>query len=82
MNDNRIMHRPPRHLPRLVIAAAVLLIVILVGFGGYIEKWLWMRQLDYASIFWTLLSIQWPMFCLAFVFAFLYLWINLRSCQK
>ncbi len=82
MNDNRIMHRPSRHLPRLVIAAAVLLIVILVGFGGYIEKWLWMRQLDYIGIFWTLLSIQWAMFCLAFVFAFLYLWINLRQAAK
>ncbi len=83
MNENpTVMHRPSRHLLRLVIAAAVLLIVILVGFGGYIEKWLWMRQLDYTGIFWTLLSIQWAMFCLAFVFAFLYLWINLRLAAK
>jgi uncharacterized membrane protein (UPF0182 family) len=38
-----------------------------------------MRQLDYAGIFWTLLSVQWAMFCSAFVFAFLYLWVNLRQ---
>ena len=51
------MHPPSRHLLRLMIAAAVLLIVILVGIAGYLEKWLWMRQLDYTGIFWTLLSI-------------------------
>jgi uncharacterized membrane protein (UPF0182 family) len=62
-----------------MIAAAVLLIVVLVGIAGYVEKWLWMRQLDYTGIFWTLLSVQWVMFCSAFVFAFLYLWINLRQ---
>ena len=41
-----------------------------------------MRQLDYTGIFWTLLSVQWVMFCSAFVFAFLYLWINLRRAAK
>ena len=76
------MHPPSRHLLRLMIAAAVLLIVVLVGITGYLEKWLWMRQLDYTGIFWTLLSVQWAMFCSAFVFAFLYLWINLRQAAK
>jgi hypothetical protein len=54
------------------------------GIAGYrrLEKWLWMRQLDYVGIFWTLLSVQWAMFCSAFVFAFLYLWINLRQAAK
>ena len=42
-----------------------------------------MRQLDYAGIFlWTLLSVQWAMFGAAFVFAFLYLWINLRQAAR
>ena len=41
-----------------------------------------MRQLDYTGIFWTLLSVQWAMFCSAFVFAFLFLWINLRQAAK
>ena len=65
-----------------MIVAAFLLIAVLVGIAGYLEKWLWMRQLDYTGIFWTLLSVQWAMFCSAFVFAFLYLWINLRQAAK
>jgi uncharacterized membrane protein (UPF0182 family) len=76
------MHLPSRHLLRPTIVAAVLLIAVLVGIAGYLEKWLWMRQLDYTGIFWTLLSVQWVMFCSAFVFAFLYLWINLRHAAK
>src|ERR1700739_4817719 len=73
--------KPPpfRHLLHLVIAAAVLLIILQGIITGYVEKWLWMRQLDYAGIFWTLLSVHWAMFCSAFVLAFLYLWINLRQ---
>ena len=34
------------------------------------------------GIFWTLLSVQWGMFFSAFVFAFLYLWINLHQLAK
>ena len=75
-------HPPFRHLLRLVIAAAVLLIIVLGIITGYVEKWLWMRQLNYAGIFWTLLSVQWAMFCSAFVFAFLYLWLNLRQAVR
>jgi uncharacterized membrane protein (UPF0182 family) len=41
-----------------------------------------MRQLDYAGIFWTLLSVQWAMFCSAFAFTFLFLWINLRQASR
>jgi uncharacterized protein len=69
---------PFRHLLGLVVAA-VLLVIVLGSIAGYAEKWLWMRQLDYAGIFWTLLSVQCAMFCSAFVFAFLFLWINLRQ---
>jgi uncharacterized membrane protein (UPF0182 family) len=60
-------HPPFRHLLRLVIAAAVLLVIALGVITGYLEKWLWMRQLDYAGIFWTLLSVRWAMFCLGLV---------------
>jgi uncharacterized membrane protein (UPF0182 family) len=61
---------------------AFLLFTVLAGIAGYLEKWLWMRQLDYIGIFWTVLSVQWAMFCLALVFAFLFLWINLRQAAK
>ena len=74
--------RPFWYLPWLMIAAAVLLIVVLGSITGYIQKWLWMRQLGYVGIFWTLLSVRWAMFGAAFVFAFLYLWINLRQAAR
>jgi uncharacterized membrane protein (UPF0182 family) len=75
-------HAAFRHPLQLIIGAAVLLIVILAGIAGYLEKWLWMRQLDYTGIFWTILSVQWAMFCSTFALAFLYLWINLRQTAK
>jgi hypothetical protein len=73
---------PSRHLLSLMIVAAVLLIAVLVSIAGYVANWLWMRELNYLGIFWTLLSVQWVMFGSAFVFAFLYLWINLRQAAK
>ena len=75
-------HAAFRHPLQLIIGAAVLVIVILAGVAGYMEKWLWMRQLDYTGIFWTILSVQWAMFGSAFALAFLYLWINLRQAAK
>ena len=38
-----------------------------------------MRQLGYLKIFWTLLDVQWGMFVLGFVFAFLFFWSNVRQ---
>ena len=82
MNENPTVHPHSRHLLRLMIVAAVLLIAVLVSIAGYLEQWLWMQQLDYTGIFWTLLSVQCVMFCLAFVVAFLFLWINLRHAAE
>jgi len=65
-----------------IIFSVVLFLFVLAGLTDYIEKWLWMRQLNYTDIFWTLLSVRCAMFCAAFVFAFLYLWINLRQATK
>ncbi|MGB7494566.1 MAG: UPF0182 family protein, partial [Candidatus Acidiferrum sp.] len=61
-----------------MIAFVVVLAVLL----GLVQKWLWMRQLEYAGIFWTLLSVKWGMFGVALILAFLYLWINLRFAVK
>ena len=58
----------------VVIAAIVGLTVI----TGLIQKWLWMRQLHYLGVFWTLLSVQWAMFGVAFLCAFGFLWVNFR----
>ncbi|MGA7240010.1 MAG: UPF0182 family protein, partial [Bryobacteraceae bacterium] len=67
-------HRPLK----LIILAAVAFIALLALSAAWIQKWLWMRQVGYAGIFWTLLSIRWGLFVVAFAIALLYLWINFR----
>jgi len=67
---------------RLIIVAAVVLIVILVVVSGCVQKGLWMHQLGYTGVFWTLLAVRWALFCVVFVVALLYLWINLRLAAR
>jgi hypothetical protein len=78
-------HRPPSRLTHYVtrvlfgvIALAILLTVLL----GLVQKGLWMRQLDYVGIFWTLLSVKWGMFGVALVCGLLYLGFNLRIAAR
>jgi uncharacterized protein len=61
-----------------LFALGILVSVIL----GLVQKWLWMRQLDYAGIFWTLLSVRWGLFGIALFISILYLWSNLRIASK
>ena len=61
-----------------LVAIGIVLSVVL----GLVQKWLWMRQLDYLGIFWTLLSIKWGMFGLTLTVSLLYLWVNLRFATK
>ncbi len=73
-----------RHFPRWRwgLFAAIACVMALTGLFGLVQQLLWMRELDYAGIFWTLLSVKWGMFGVALVFAFLYLWINTRFAAK
>jgi len=79
---------PPRghvvlhFLLQLLVPAAILLVIAVGMVTGYLEKWLWMRQLHYTGVFWTLFSVQWTMFAAAFVFVFLFMWINLREALR
>jgi hypothetical protein len=61
-----------------LIAIAIVLSLVL----GLVQKWLWMRQLDYAGIFWTLLSLKWGIFFVTLFVSILYLWINLRFAAR
>jgi uncharacterized membrane protein (UPF0182 family) len=62
---------------------AVFVLLVAIGMiAGYLEKWLWMRELNYTGIFWTLFSVRWIMFIAAFICFFLYLWINLREAVR
>jgi len=69
--------RPGRPL-RLIFIAAIVLIALLAVISGWIQKGLWMGQLGYSGVFWTLLALRCELYGAAFVFAFVYLWINLR----
>jgi len=55
---------------------AAILFIALIAIPGFLQKWLWMRQLDYAGIFWTLFSVKVGLVCAGFAFAVLFLWIN------
>ena len=61
-----------------VVGVGVFLAVVL----GLVQKWLWMRQLDYAGIFWTLLSVKWGIFGVTFIVSAFYLWLNLRFAAR
>ena len=60
----------------------VLILFALMVIPELLQKWLWMRQLNYSAIFWTLLSVKWGMTCVAFIAAFLFLWINIRQAAR
>jgi uncharacterized membrane protein (UPF0182 family) len=66
----------------LSVGAVAVVLTVLALISGYVQKGLWMRQLGYSGIFWTLLALRWELFCVAFVVAFLYLWINLRRAAR
>ena len=62
---------------------AALLFIALIVLPDFLQKWLWMRQLDYAAIFWTLFSGQSQgLTGMGFAFAFLFLWLNVRQASK
>ena len=65
------------YLLQFLLPAAILLFIAVGMVTGYLEKWLWMRELHYSGIFWTLFSVQWTMFAAAFVIVFAFMWLNL-----
>jgi hypothetical protein len=66
------------HPLALIIGGVAALVAILAVFAGLIQKWLWLRQLGYAGVFWTILSMRWGLFGVAFVAALAYVLIHLR----
>jgi hypothetical protein len=61
---------------------AALLFIALIAIPGFLQKWLWMRELNYAGIFWTLFSFKVGLTCAAFAIAFLFLWLNVWQASK
>src|SRR5665213_3487997 len=58
--------------------AVIAVIAVLVFISSWMQKWLWMREVGYIGVFWTLFSVRWELFLVAFVIVSLYFWINLR----
>ncbi|HTV06980.1 MAG TPA: UPF0182 family protein [Acidobacteriaceae bacterium] len=77
---------PPRRRHRHILLIAWLVLIGVAVFfsviAGLLQKWLWMSQLHYSGIFWTLFSVRWGMFAVAFVCAFVFLWLNFRSAAR
>jgi uncharacterized membrane protein (UPF0182 family) len=70
---------PHRHRFMGILIAAIAAVLIILGvISSSIVKWLWMRSLDYAGIFWTILFTQRALGVIVFFIAFLFVWINLR----
>jgi uncharacterized membrane protein (UPF0182 family) len=78
----RILPPAISFLLRWGFLALIAIVVVLSTVLGLVQKWLWMRQLDYAGIFWTLLSVKWGIFGVALFVSILYLWINLRFAAR
>ena len=78
----RILPPAISFLLRWGFLALIAIVVVLSTVLGLVQKWLWMRQLDYAGIFWTLLSVKWGIFGVALIVSVLYLWGNLRFAAR
>jgi uncharacterized membrane protein (UPF0182 family) len=70
------------HRLRWIVFAGFAAVILVTVILRLVQKWLWMRQLGYSGIFWTLLSVKWLMFGVAAACAFLFLWINLRIAAR
>jgi hypothetical protein len=69
-------------LLRWGLLALIAIVVVLSTVLGLVQKWLWMRQLDYAGVFWTLLSVKWGIFGVTLIVSVFYLWLNLRFAAR
>ena len=56
-----------RHLLRWSLVVLIACGIVLTVLLGLVQQFLWMRELDYVGIFWTLLGVKWGMFGVALV---------------
>jgi hypothetical protein len=74
-----VSYRGLRLVTQYLIPAVILLLIAVGMVTGYLEKWLWMKQLSYTGIFWTMFSVQWAMYAACFAVVFVFVWLNLRQ---
>ena len=78
----RILPPAINFLLRWGLLALIAIVVVPSTVLGLVQKWPWPRQLDYAGIFWTLLSVKWGIFGVTLVVSVLYLGLNLRFAAR
>jgi uncharacterized membrane protein (UPF0182 family) len=82
LDTNLVGSEPPAWIGKALkwaLPLAILLFVALIAIPGLLKQWLWMDQVNYVGIFWTVLWIKWGITCVAFLAAFVFIWINLRQ---
>ncbi len=62
----------------LVVGIIIACIIFISVISGFIQKWLWMQELGFKHIFWSIAWIKWILFAASFACVYLYLWINFR----
>jgi len=84
--QNTLRYAPPPGwlgtLLKWIFPIAALLFIALFAIPGFLQKWLWMRQLDYAGIFWTLFSVKVTLAGAGFLLALLFMWFNVRHAAR
>jgi uncharacterized membrane protein (UPF0182 family) len=62
----------------ITVAGFIVFLIFLSATTDLVEKWLWMKQLGYAEIFWEIFSVKWGLFGIAFGCVLLCFWISLH----
>ena len=62
----------------ITVGLVIALIIFLSLISGFLQKWLWMRELGYQTIFWRIWFIRWSLLIISFLCVFVYLYINFR----
>jgi uncharacterized protein len=62
----------------LLAGAVIALLIFLSLISGFLQKWLWMRELGYQAIFWRIWLIRWVLLIISFLCVFAYLAVNFR----
>jgi uncharacterized membrane protein (UPF0182 family) len=64
------------------IGAVILLLIILAALSDFIVKWVWMDNVGYGHVFWSIKLTQILLFICAFVAAFIYIGTNVHFLSK
>ena len=65
-----------------IVGLVILALIVLGTFSDWITEWLWLKQLDYSQVFWTIKRTQILLLVLAFVVTVTYVGLNLRVLGK